>query len=144
MCYSKEVQLTTGATILSFSIFYYIWFSIKYQAIQKKWLLPFLKNVIIAFALIGGHQIFEFLSIVTKNQIVYKTGLIFSISSMYFFLRSLEVILNRNLRSKIALWVIGAVAIHAFSVTMSFEQFGFFLNHHSAFIWASAWILLLI
>ncbi|OGY86731.1 MAG: hypothetical protein A2233_05665 [Candidatus Kerfeldbacteria bacterium RIFOXYA2_FULL_38_24] len=144
MCYSKEVQLTTGATILSFSIFYYIWFSIKYQAIQKKWLLPFLKNVIIAFALIGGHQIFEFLSIVTKNQIVYKTGLIFSISSMYFFLRSLEVILNRNLRSKIALWVIGAVAIHAFSVTMSFEQFGFFLNHNSAFIWASAWMLLFI
>jgi hypothetical protein len=144
MCYSKEVQLTTGVTILSFSLFYYIWFSIKYKVLQKKWLLPFLKNVIIAFTLIGGHQIFEFLSLTTKNQIVYKTGLIISISSMYFFLRSLEVILNRNLRSKITLWVIGAVAVHAFFIEMSFEQFSFFLNHNSAFVWASAWMLLFI
>src|SRR3989339_1014734 len=144
MCYSKEVQLTTGATILSFSIFYYIWFSIKYQAIQKKWLMPFLKNVILAFALIGGHQIFEFLSLLTQNQIVYKIGLILSISSMYFFIHSLEVILNRDLRSKVALWVIGGVAVHAFLVEMSFEQFSFYLKHNSVFIWASAWMLLFI
>jgi hypothetical protein len=144
MCYSKEVQLTTGATILAFSLFYYIWFLIKYQMLQKKWLMPFLKNIIIAFALIGGHQIFEFLSLITKNQIFYKTGLIISISSMYFFLRSLEVMLNRNLRSKTALWIIGAVAIHAFFIEMSFGQFSFFLSHNSAFVWASAWMLLFI
>jgi len=34
MCYSKEVQLTTGATILAFSLFYYIWFLMKYQTIR--------------------------------------------------------------------------------------------------------------
>lgn len=116
----------------------------KYQTIQKKWLLPFLKNVIIAFTLIGGHQIFEFLSLLTQNQIVYKIGLILSISSMYFFLRSLEVILNRSLRSKIALWIIGGVAMHAFFIEMSFEQFNFYLKHNSAFVWASAWMLLFI
>ena len=102
MCYSKEVQLVTGSTIIGLSIFYYILYSIKYQAIQKKWLIPFLKNIIIAFILIGSHQLFEFLSLVTDSQIVYKIGLMLSISSMYFFIRSLEVVLNRNLRSYIA------------------------------------------
>lgn len=144
MCYSKEVQLTTGATIGIFSLIYYIFYSIKYKATQKKWLLPFLKNIIIAFALIGSHQIFEFLSLATNNQVVYKIGLILSISSMYFFIRSLEVVLNRNLRSKLALVVIGAVALHAFLVEMSFEPYSFYLKHNSAFIWASAWMLLFI
>ena len=144
MCYSKEVQLATGATILSVSAYYYLSFSYKYHALQKKWLSPFLRNVLMGFALIGGHQLFEFLSLVTQSQIVYKTGLILSISSMYFFLRSLEVILNRNLRSKMALWVVGAVAIHAFAVEMSFEPYSFFLKHNSAFLWASAWMLLFV
>ncbi len=144
MCYSKEVQFATGSTILTSSLIYYIWFSTKYQAIQKKWLVPFLKNVIIAFTLIGSHQIFEFLSLLTKNQIIYKIGLLLSISSMYFFLRSLEVILNRSIKSKIALWVVGFVAIHALLVEMSFEQFSFYLKHNSVFVWASAWMLLFI
>lgn len=144
MCYSKEVQLATGATIWAFSLFYYIYYSIRYQAIQKKWLLPFLKYVIIAFAFIGGHQIFEFLSLLTNNHIIYKTGLILSISSMYFFLRSLEVVLNRDLKSKLALVVIGIIGIHTFLIEMSFEPFSFYLKHNSAFIWASAWMLLFI
>jgi hypothetical protein len=144
MCYSKEVQLTTGATIGIFSVFYYVYYSIKYRAIQKKWLLPFLKYIIITFGLIGGHQIFEYLSLVTNSQIIYKIGLMLSISSMYFLLRSLEVLLNRNLRSKIALFIIGAVAIHAFLVDMTFGPQGFYLRHNSAFIWASAWMLLFI
>ncbi|HEX8974830.1 MAG TPA: hypothetical protein VF817_05125 [Patescibacteria group bacterium] len=136
--------MATGSTICVTSISYYIWFAAKYHAIQKKWLMPFLKNVIVAFSLIGGHQIFEFLSIVTNNQIVYKIGLILSIYSMYFFLRSLEVLLNRDLKSKFALLIIAAVAIHAFFVNMSFESYSFYLYHNSVFIWASAWMLLYI
>ena len=144
MCYSKEVQLATGATIGIFSGCYYLLYSIKYRALQKKWLMPFLKYVILAFASIAGHQLFEFLSLVTHNQIVYKVGLIISISSMYFLLRSLEVILNRNLHSALALLAIGAVGIHAFLIEMSFEPFGFYLRHNSAFIWASTWMFLFI
>lgn len=97
-----------------------------------------------AFTFIGGHQLFEFLSLTTSNQLIYKTGLLLSISSMYFFIRSLEVILNRNLRSKLALIVIGIVALHTFLVEMSFESYSFYLKHNSAFIWASAWMLLFI
>lgn len=144
MCYSKEIQLTTGITIIVFSLFYHFLYSIRYQATKKEWLIPFLKYIIIAFIFIGTHQIFEFLSIVTNNQIIYKIGLIVSISAMYFFIRSLEVLLNRNLRSKLVLVVIGLVAIHAFIVEMSFESYSFYLRHNSAFIWASAWMLLFI
>lgn len=103
-----------------------------------------MKNIIIAFTLISGHQLFEFLSLTTNNQFVYKTGLVLSISSMYFFIHSLEVVLNRNLRSKLALIVIGIIAIHAFLVEMSFESYSFYLKHNSAFIWASAWMMLFI
>lgn len=144
MCYSKEVQLSTGLILSVLSLYYYWCYKIKFQALNKKWLIPFLNQIIIAFLLIGGHQIFEFLSLETGNQIVYKTGLMLSISSMYFFLKSLEIILNRNLKSKIALWVIGAVAVHAFLVPMTFAETKFHLQHQSAFIWASAWMFLFI
>lgn len=144
MCYSKEVQLGTGSVIFLLSIYYYILYSYKFQALSKSWLLPFLKNIIFGFALIGAHQIFEFLALLTENQIIYKAGLITSISSMYFFIRSLELVLNRNLRSKLALWIIGAVAVHIFSVNMSFGPYKFYVQHNSAFIWASAWMLLFI
>ncbi len=144
MCYSKEVQLATGATISIVSIFYYFFYSLKYHALEKKWLMPFLQYIILAFLCIGGHQIFEFLSLITQNQIIYKIGLIISILSMYFFLRSLEVILNRNLHSKIALVIIGLVAVHAFLIEMPFGPYSFYVRHNSAFIWASVWMFLFI
>lgn len=144
MCYSKEVQLATGSTILGFCLFYYIYFSLKYQAQTKKWLLPFLKNVIIAYALVGGHQVFEFLTLITNSQVIYKIGLVISVSSMYFFIRSLEIILNRNLKSGIALCLIGAVAINALFVDMSFAPYKFFIKHNTAWLWAFSWMLLFI
>ncbi len=144
MCYSKEVQLATGVTISAVSVLYYFFYSIKYHALEKKWLRPFLQYIILAFICIGGHQIFEFLSLVTHNQIIYKIGLIISLSSMYFLIRSLEVILNRNLHSKIALLMIGLVTVHAFLIEMSFGSNSFYVRHNSTFVWASIWMLLFI
>lgn len=144
MCYSKEVQLTTGSIILTLSVFYYVHYSMQFHAMQKKWLIPFLKNVILAFVCIGGHQIFEFLSLQTGSEVIYKIGLIISLSSMYFFIRSLEVMLNRDLKSYLSLIIIIAVAIHAFSTEMFFEASSFHLRHNSVFIWAAAWMLLFI
>ncbi len=144
MCYSKEVQLATGSTILASCFFYYIYFSIKFEAESKKWLLPFLKNALIAYALIGGHQVFEFLSLLTGSQIVYKIGLIISISSMFFLLRSLEILLNRKIKSSLALILILAVAVHSFFIDMSFEEFGVFVRHNSVYFWSFAWMFLFI
>ena len=142
MCYSKEVQLVTGATILIFSVFYYVLYSIKYHALKKKWLIPFLRYVLLGFVFAGLHQIFEFLSLVTNSQIIYKIGLTFSMFIMYFFLRSLEVLLNRNLKSKLALVFIGITVLHIFLVEMYFEPFSFYLKHNSTFIWSCVWMLI--
>ncbi|MBU0981082.1 hypothetical protein KKC94_00135 [Patescibacteria group bacterium] len=142
MCYSKEVQLATGSAIIVISIFYYILYVIKYNAIKEKWLIPFLKFTMAGFLYIGGHQIFEFLSLVTENQIIYKTGLIISISAMFFFLKSLEVLLNRKLHSHLALVLIAAVAVHAFLTPMSFQEQSFYLRHNNVSLWSYSWIFL--
>lgn len=144
MCYSKEVQAATGLTIWALSLYYYWSYRIRFQAIEKPWLLPFLRHVIIAFLLIGSHQIFEFLSLVTGNVSIYKTGLLLSLSSMYFFLRSLEVLLNRSVHSSLVLAVVGVVAIHLLRTPMTFSAEKFYLHHESAFFWASAWMGLFI
>jgi hypothetical protein len=90
------------------------------------------------------HQFFEFLTLVTNNQIIYKIGLIISISSAYFLLRSLEALTNRDVRSKIALWVVAAAAIYLFVIPVNFEAFSFYLRHESVFVWAALWLLLFI
>lgn len=142
MCYSKEVQLITSLIILSSSLFYYFYYSHKFKPSSQKWLLPFLNNVLLVFAAIGLHQFFEFLSLLTNNQIIYKIGLIISLSSMYFMLRSLEILLNKNIYSRLALLLIVGIAIHTFIAPMTFASKLFYLQHNSIFIWASAYILL--
>ena len=144
MCYSKGVQAVTGGIILASAVYFYSSYAVKFHALGKKWLVPFLRNVIAGFAMIGGHQIFEYLSLETENQIVYKIGLLISISSMYFFLRSLEVLLNRNFRSWITFVFVGAIALQMFFMNMPFGSTRFFLHHDSANAWAFAWMLLLI
>lgn len=144
MCYSKEVQLSTGSSVVLFSFWYYIYYSLKYQSLKKKWLLSFLKYLILAFSLIGSHQIFEFLSLITGSQIVYKTGLMLSMMGMFFFMISLEKLYNRNFHTKYFLIGVIAVAIHMFSVNMEFVATKFHLSHKSVFIWASYWMLMFI
>jgi hypothetical protein len=145
MCYSKEVQLITALTIFILSIGFYIYYHVKSKdkpKNHKKWFLPFLNMVIIGFMLIGGHQLFEFLSLLTENQTVYKIGLLLSISSMYFFLKSLEILTNKNLFSKYVFVIIGMIAIHMFFVPMKFINSSFHLEHQSAFLWAFSWLVL--
>ncbi len=144
MCYSKEVQLVTSLIILFSSLMYYLYFSQRYKTSKKEWLIPFLNVSTLVFLSIGLHQFFEFLSLVTNNQIIYKIGLIISISAVYFLLRSLEVLSNTKLQSWIALLIIAAIAIEIFLTPMNFEAASFYLRHNSAFFWAAAWLFLFI
>jgi hypothetical protein len=144
MCYSKEVQLITAAVILLSCYFYYLVYSARFANSPKKWLKPFLNYVVLGFFCIGMHQFFEFLSLVTNSQVIYKVGLVISISSTYFLLRSLEVLANKDIHSKIALWIIGAAAVCLLIIPMSFQAFSFYLKHESAYIWAALWLLLFI
>ena len=100
--------------------------------------------MILVFLCIGFHQFFEFLSLATNSQIIYKIGLVISISSMYFMLRSLEILTNKSFYSQASLVFIFLVALHSFLSVMNFEGVSFYVRHYSTFIWASVWMLLFI
>ncbi len=142
MCYSKEVQLITGTIILLTTAWYWYKYSKIYKKSKNKWMLPFLYALLMAPVMIGLHQLFEFLTLVTANQIIYKIGLIFSISAMYFLIRSFEILSNRNIHSNIALAIITAVAIYIFISPLEFSTTSFYLQHNSTYFWAAAWLVL--
>lgn len=142
MCYSKEVQLITGSSIVGFSSYYWYYFTQKFQQLKKNYLLPFLYNTVTGFALIGGHQLFEFLSLVTQSQVIYKVGLILSVFGMFFGLRAIEKLYNRSFYSQFFLLAILASALHMFSINMHFEAHSFFLRHHDIMIWGMVWLVM--
>lgn len=142
MCYNKEVQLLTGSIILLSCLFYYLFYRIKFEKFKLPWLLSFLRYTVLAFVLIGFHQIFEFLSLVTGNQVIYKLGLLSSIMVMYFALRSFEVLANKKVYSWLALLIIGGVIFHLFIVPVSFTGTSFYVQHRSTFFWDAAWLVL--
>jgi len=120
MCYSAGVQLTTSLLIFATCGVFYFHFRSKYAHLRP-WLLRFLDNVTLLFLCIGGHQFFEFLSLTTGSQFIYKTGLLLSMTGMYFGLRCLEVMVDEDLHSKIALGFIAGVGIHLYLVPVRFE-----------------------
>ncbi len=141
MCYSKEVQLITSLIIFITSISYYFYYKTKYK---KKWSIDFLGFVTIGFLCIGGHQFFEFLSLLTENSYIYKIGLILSISSIYFFIRSLEILANEKVHSTIVLYILGALSIYILAMPVEFSSAQFYVRHSTAFLWAFVWIVLFV
>jgi hypothetical protein len=99
---------------------------------------------VLVFLCIGLHQFFEFLSLRTSNQIIYKIGLIVSICAVYFLLRSLEILCNKKVHSWVALIPIALVSFQIMFSKMSFSESSFYLKHNSAFFWAAAWVFLFI
>jgi hypothetical protein len=143
MCYSKEVQLITSLIILVSALIYYFYYSRKIKP-KETWHLSFLNNSMLVFLCIGLHQFFEFLSLITNNNTVYKTGLIISICSVYFLLHSLEVLSNKKFYSWISLFLIVSVSLQIIFSRMDFTEASFYLRHNSAFFWAAIWLFLFI
>jgi len=143
MCYSKEVSLLTAATIGTGSALTYSKYYLRDLGNKaNKTLKPFYTFVMIGFAAIGVHQFFEFLSIYTGNQTIYKIGLIASVSAMYFFIRSLELLTKLNFASKIAAVIIALVGLEMFTRPMTFENQHFWVRGNSHIIWATTWMAL--
>ena len=143
MCYSKEVQLITSLIILVSAVFYYLYYSKKINS-KELWQKSFLNSSMLVFLCIGLHQFFEFLSLITNNNFIYKIGLIISICAVYFLLRSLELLSNKKLYSWIALLPILFVSIQILFSKMNFSETSFYIKHNSAFFWAATWLLLFI
>jgi len=144
MCYSIGVQLTTSLIILASAIIYFFYYKNKFKSSEKKWIIPFLYSSMGVFLCIGLHQFFEFLSLLTNNTIVYKIGLIISICSVYFFIRSLEILSNTKLYSWISIIPIIIVSLQIIFSPLTFSSASFYLQHNSAGLWAIVWLLFFI
>lgn len=141
MTLAEKVQLVTGIIDISAAIVGYFLFSWYYKKINKAFLIPILKFVAIGSACIGGHQVFEYLSLISGSNIIYKIGLIISISGMLFFLISLEKLYNRDFYSRYLKYLIALLALYLFSRPVEFSTLKFHLEHHSVIAWSFLWFV---
>ncbi len=145
MSYVEKIQLFTGLLILFIASTGYYLAKTYYAKKNRTDLHPFLRIYMLAGLLIGTHQVFEFLSLHYQNQIIYKIGLLISLSGMIFYGVSLEVLYNKNFYFK-QLGFIGLLisTIYLFNKKTNFDTLDFHLTHHSIFIWTLIWLFLLI
>ncbi len=145
MSYVEKIQLLTGLIILFVASIGYYLAKTYYAKKNRTDLKRFLKNYMFAGLLIGTHQVFEFLSLHYQNQIIYKIGLLISLSGMIIYGISLEILYNKNFYFK-QLGFIGLLisAIYLFNKNTNFDTLNFHLTHHSIFIWTLIWLFLLI
>ncbi|HDS11338.1 MAG TPA: hypothetical protein ENN77_00350, partial [Candidatus Wirthbacteria bacterium] len=145
MCYSKEVSLLAGAAISGFSAWSW-WFYVKNKGkqisatLQAK--IPYFKNAILAYLCIAGHQLFEYLAILTGSQFIYKTGLIVSMTFNYFALRSLEKISKFNFGSKLIPLYLLANWLEMLRRPMDFTNQHFYVRGYAHLPWGIAWLFL--
>ena len=145
MCYSKEVSLIAGGTIFSFSTINFIKYKL-YECFKGFTKSDRQRQMILWLTLgylsIGVHQILEFFAIHLESHIIYKFGLISSISAMYFNMRATESLLFKNYGSRIYLLLIVLCSVHIFSRDMSFQNHHFYIRGESHFYWGAVWMLL--
>ncbi len=142
MNYAEKVQLISGLVIWAGALIGYLGASIYYKKINRKDLVPFLRYLMIAGFMIGTHQVFEFLSLYTGNDLIYKIGLLISLSAMIVYLISLEKLYNRNLYAKFFSVFVAFIAIYLFTKPVEFTVVDFHLEHHSIFLWSLIWFVL--
>jgi hypothetical protein len=147
MCYSKEVSLIVALIIFAMCGFFYYKYIYKpnysnKKNINLKHLQPFFNYVLIGSLLVGGHQFSEFLAIATGNEWIYKIGLILSISAMYFYMISLQRLNHFSFYGVFFAPIIIILAVHIFSIPVSFENLKFWVRGHSHIVWAGAWLAL--
>lgn len=143
MCYSKEVSLFAGSFIMVGSGFSWVrYYAAALASRAKKALAPFERDVLLGIGCVGMHQLFEFWAISTGSILVYKIGLIWSISCMYFLMRSLEDLTHLRFGSRAFLIVIALLSVHIFWKEMSFEGKHFWIRGYSTAVWSAVWMAL--
>lgn len=139
ICYSKEVSLIASALIFLNSLILFLKNKIKTRLNLST------KYLSVGYLFIGLHQLFEYLSILTGNQIIYKTGLLFSISSMFFNMKSLEVLTQKKHGSHIIVCFIAALASYLyFFKNMHFNNEHFYVRGEDHFLWGTLWMFFFI
>lgn len=86
------------------------------------------------------HQFLEYFAILYHSQIVYKVGLLFSISAMIFNIKGSEKFYGKNLFSNFTILSILILAISLFLKEMVFENKHFYVRGESHFVWGALWM----
>lgn len=144
MCYSKEV--TVAAATAMGSVIAYTWWNFTRSKSHPS-LVQVYQDILVGYLCIALHQFAEFLAISTESEIIYKSGLIASISCMFFYMRALEKLSRLSFGSSIFAWLIVICAIHVFSTQMDFENFGFWVRgggENAYLFWSGLWLALFI
>jgi|APSaa5957512576_1039674.scaffolds.fasta_scaffold02746_11 hypothetical protein len=135
MCYSKEISLIVSIIMFLLIIIYWKIFIKK----NTKHLNNFFKFVLIGMTFIAGHQLAEFLSINFGNELIYKIGLLSSITGMIFFMISLEKLSNYDFKGNLFIPIVLILAIYIFKTPMTFKDFLFWIRGNSHHIWVLVW-----
>jgi hypothetical protein len=145
MSYPEKVQLVTGLIIWLVASGGYYLARFYYTQKQRSDLMPFLNIYMSAGFLIGTHQVFEFLSLYLQNHLIYKFGLLLSMSGMILYGISLEKLYNKDFYFKeIGLISLAISSLYLFTKSVKFTTVDFHLVHHSIFLWTLIWLVLLI
>ncbi len=121
--------------------YYFHAFGGKFKKLDGR-VMDFTKYTLIGFACIGLHQFFEFLSIWSNDQSVYKVGLLISISFPYFLMLALEKLTRKHFGSWGFLAVIAGLGVYMFSRDMYFENAHFYVRGFSHIVWSFTWMML--
>src|SRR5690349_17818436 len=101
MCYSPGVSLFSSVIMMGSCAYAGVRLGSRRKLApdEQAPLISCSRSVIVGYFCIGLHQLFELLSVSGESQLAYKTGLVASILSMYFFMRSLEELTRRRFGS---------------------------------------------
>ena len=113
--------------------------SFKSQATQIKKCLLWLT---IGYLFIGFHQVLEYFAILFEDEVIYKSGLIFSVSAMIFNIKASESFFQKKLGSGVSLFLIILCGFHILTREMSFSNQHFYVRGESHFIWGALWMIL--
>ncbi|EQC46227.1 hypothetical protein [Bacteriovorax sp. Seq25_V] len=97
--------------------------------------------MLLGYLAIGIHQFLEYFAILNGSSIIYKVGLLSSISAMFFNLRASEFFFDKKLGSKQLLAILFLLAIHIFTREMSFENAHFYVRGKDHFYWGALWMI---
>lgn len=142
MCYSKEVSLAAGATIVAVSA--YTWArhgrARAADVAGATRLRPAFRAAIGAHLCIAGHQFLEYVAIATGDARVYRLGLVVSMTSLVFLFRSLERLTGERYGGRWVAPVVGLVAAELSLRPVSFENHHFWVRGHSHALWGAVWM----
>lgn len=141
MCYSAEVTLGASAVITAGSSWAY-WKYVYLEQLRRAQAGLACYYTLLGFLLIALHLSLDSIAVTTGIPLIFKSGLIASISASYMWMRAIETLTGFRLASRSYAFIIGIVAIVIIIREANFSNAHFLVRKESQFIWSATWIAL--